>query len=72
MWAENNNRAEILSAREERMLLTHAVGDRWNEAKLRSDRFEHAFTSTGTWIPVKNCIDVDGEENGIKDHEVDL
>ena len=72
IWAEKNNRVEKLTAREERILLTHAVGQSWNEAKLKSERFERAFTATGTWMPVKHCIDIDGAENGIKDHEVDL
>ena len=37
IWAKNDNYVEKLSSREERILLTHAVGDSWNETKLRSD-----------------------------------
>ena len=54
------------------MLLTHDVGDSSNEHKLRSDLFECAFNGTCTCVPVKKFNDFGGEENGIKDHEVDL
>lgn len=60
-----------LTPRELRILITHAIGN-FHEKMSQSEAFERACVATGTWMPVRHCLEDNGPSNLPEDFQVDI